>query len=134
MFFSGTRTATVMIVEIHASCVLVASVKRSTLSSVVVCITIGFMLAAFVSTWLEAIFLTAVGCVVGVTVAFLALDGMTASTTGSDQMQIGFEFALSSALVTQAVVLSLIIGAIGGGLPALNATRIPLRLAMTGRS
>ncbi len=97
--------------------------------------TIGFSrIAAFVGTWVEAMVLTIFGCLVGVSVAYLGLDGWTASTTGAEQTQIGFQLALSPDLVLQAVVLSLIIGAIGGGLPALNATRIPLRLAMTGRS
>ncbi|WGW04508.1 ABC transporter permease [Tropicibacter oceani] len=97
--------------------------------------TIGFSRrAAFVGTWVEAMVLTLLGCAVGVAVAWFGLDGWSASTTGADQTQIGFQLALSPALVGQAVILSLVIGAIGGGLPALNATRIPLRLAMTGRS
>ncbi|MGC1497640.1 MAG: FtsX-like permease family protein [Sulfitobacter sp.] len=97
--------------------------------------TIGFSrTAAFVSTWLEAILLTAIGCVVGIVIAFLALEGRTASTAGNDQMQIGFQLSLSPDIILQAVILSLIIGAIGGGLPALNATRIPLRQALTGRA
>lgn len=97
--------------------------------------TIGFSrMAAFVGTWVEAMVLTLIGCAVGVTVAWLALDGWSASTTGADQMQIGFNLTMSPTLVAQAVLLSLAIGALGGGLPALRATRIPLRLAMTGRS
>ncbi len=97
--------------------------------------TIGFSrTAAFVGTWIEAMVLTAIGCGVGVAVALVALDGWSASTTGADQMQIVFSLALSPELIMQAVILSLVIGALGGGLPTLRATRIPLRLAMTGRS
>lgn len=97
--------------------------------------TLGFSrTAAFIGTWVEAMVLTMIGCLVGVAVAWFGLDGWSASTTGADQMQIGFQLALSPVLVLQAVVLALVIGAIGGGLPALNATRIPLRVAMTGRS
>ena len=97
--------------------------------------TIGFSrMAAFIGTWVEAMLLTALGCAVGVSAAWVGLDGWSASTTGADQTQIGFQLALSGDLIAQAVVLALVIGAIGGGLPALNATRIPLRLAMTGRS
>lgn len=97
--------------------------------------TIGFSRsAAFVGTWVEAMFLTVLGCAVGVGFAYLAMDGWSASTTGADQMQIGFQLQLSFGVVMQAVIVSLIIGAIGGGLPALNATRIPLRQAMTGRA
>jgi len=97
--------------------------------------TIGFSrTAAFVGTWIEAMVLTIIGCAVGVTFAYLALDGWTASTTSADQTQIGFQLMLTPDLIGQAVILALCIGAIGGGLPAMNATRIPLRLAMTGRS
>ena len=97
--------------------------------------TLGFSRgAALVATWIEAMVLTAVGCAVGVALAYLVLDGWSASTTGADQTQIGFELALAPGLVLQAVILSLAIGAVGGGLPALGATRLPLRLAMTGRA
>ena len=96
--------------------------------------TLGFSRgAALVGTWIEAMALTAVGCAVGVALAYVVLDGWSASTTGADQIQIGFELALAPGLVLQAVILSLAIGAVGGGLPALAATRLPLRLAMTGR-
>jgi putative ABC transport system permease protein len=97
--------------------------------------TIGFSRgAAFIGTWVEAMVLTIIGSVLGVAIAYAALDGWTASTTGTDQMQIGFALTLSLPLILQAVGLSLVIGAIGGGLPALHATRVPLRLAMTCQS
>ncbi len=97
--------------------------------------TIGFSrTAAFIGTWVEAMVLTAIGSAIGVGVSWVVLDGWTASTTGADQMQIGFQLALSLPLILQAVGLSMVIGAIGGGLPALHATRVPLRLAMTGQA
>jgi putative ABC transport system permease protein len=97
--------------------------------------TIGFSrTAAFVGTWIEAMVLTVIGCAVGVAIAYFALDGWSASTTGADQTQIGFQLTLTPGLIMQAVILCLCIGAVGGGFPAFNATRIPLRLAMTGRS
>ena len=97
--------------------------------------TIGFSrTAAFLSTWAEAMVLTAVGCAIGVAVTWGVLDGLSASTTGADQMQIGFQLVLSLPVVLQAVILSLVIGAIGGGLPAYGATRVPLRLALSGRA
>ena len=97
--------------------------------------TIGFSrTAAFIGTWIEAMVLTAMGSAIGVAIAWVALDGWSASTTGTDQMQIGFQLALSLPLILQAVGLSMVIGAIGGGLPALQATRVPLRMAMTGHA
>jgi len=97
--------------------------------------TIGFSrTAAFFATWIEALALTVVGCAVGVLAAWLLLDGTSASTAGADQMQVGFQLRLSLPLIVQAVVLALGIGAIGGGLPAWRATRIPLQAALSGRA
>ncbi|MGL6209422.1 MAG: ABC transporter permease [Paracoccaceae bacterium] len=89
--------------------------------------------SAFVGTLTEAIALTLIGCAIGSVVAWLALDGLTASTRGADSTQIGFQLALSWGLVVKAVLLSLAVGVLGGGLPALRATRVPLRAAMSGR-
>lgn len=97
--------------------------------------TLGFSRrAAFVATWVEAMFLSMLGCILGVAFSYLVMDGWAASTTGADQTQIGFQLSISWPLVVQACSLALAIGAIGGGLPALNATRVPLRVAMSGRS
>lgn len=96
---------------------------------------IGFSrMAAFISTWLEAMLLTTIGCAVGIFAAYAGLQGRDATTAGSDNMQIGFELSLSGDIIVQAAILALIIGAFGGGLPALNATRVSLRTAMTGRA
>jgi putative ABC transport system permease protein len=90
--------------------------------------------AAFVGTLVEAIVLTLVGCAVGIFVAKFGLEGFSASTRGGANTQLAFELVLSIPIVIQASVLALIVGLIGGGLPAFRATRIPLRSAMTGRS
>ncbi|AVA25100.1 FtsX-like permease family protein [Rhizobium sp. NXC24] len=90
--------------------------------------------AAFAGTWIEAMILTCFGCLIGVGFSYAVLNGWTASTMSADHTQIGFQLVLSPALVTKAVWLSLIIGAVGGALPAVAATRIPLRLAMSGRT
>ncbi|MBB4567243.1 ABC transporter permease [Rhizobium leucaenae] len=90
--------------------------------------------AAFAGTWIEAMILTCFGCLVGVGFSYVVLNGWTASTMSADHTQIGFQLVLSPSLVMKAVWLSLIIGAIGGALPALAAARIPLRLAMSGRT
>ncbi|MEF0941517.1 ABC transporter permease [Rhizobium sp. BR 362] len=96
---------------------------------------IGFSrFAAFTGTWIEAMILTCFGCLVGVCFSYIVLNGWTASTMNADHTQIGFQLVLSPSLVMDAVWLSLIIGAIGGALPALAAARIPLRLAMSGRT
>ncbi|MBB3456024.1 putative ABC transport system permease protein [Rhizobium sp. BK313] len=90
--------------------------------------------AAFAGTWIESMMLTCLGSVIGIGFSYLVLNGWTASTMSADHTQIGFQLTLSPSLVMKAVWLSLIIGAIGGALPAVAATRIPLRLAMSGRT
>jgi putative ABC transport system permease protein len=78
--------------------------------------------------------LTCLGCVIGIGFSYLVLNGWTASTMSADHTQIGFQLVLSPSLIMKAVWLSLIIGAIGGALPAVAAARIRLRLAMSGRT
>ena len=90
--------------------------------------------AAFAGTWIEAMMLTCLGSVIGIGFSYLVLNGWTASTMSADHTQIGFQLTLSPSQVMKAVWLSLIIGAIGGALPAVAATRVPLRLAMSGRT
>ncbi len=89
--------------------------------------------ATFFGTWAEAMVTTMAGCVLGLAFSALVLNGWSASTVTSDQQHIGFELMLSPGLMLQAVILSILIGAIGGGLPAFNATRIPLTVALAGR-
>jgi putative ABC transport system permease protein len=90
--------------------------------------------AAFASTWIEAMILTALGCLSGIAISYLVLNGWSASTISLDRTQIGFQLILSPPLIGKAAVLALAIGAIGGAVPAIAATRIPLRLAMSGRT
>ncbi len=58
------------------------------------------------------------GSVIGIGFSYLVLNGWTASTMSADHTQIGFQLTLSPSPVMKAVWLSLIIGAIGGALPA----------------
>lgn len=90
--------------------------------------------AAFASTWIEAMILTALGCLSGIAISYLVLNGWSASTMSLDRTQIGFQLILSPPLIVKAAVVALAIGAIGGAVPAIAATRIPLRLAMSGRT
>jgi putative ABC transport system permease protein len=86
--------------------------------------------AAFFGTWFEALALTVAGTAIGTMLSYLILDGWTASTVGTDNTQIGFQLSLTIGQIAQAAGLAVLIGALGGGLPALRAARLPLRLAM----
>lgn len=85
----------------------------------------------FVSTIAEATLLALLGGLLGLGLAYAFIDGMSASTLGSNLTQVMFRFDLSSAIAVQALVLALAVGLAGGILPAWRASRqnIPAGLA-----
>lgn len=87
---------------------------------------------AFVSTLIEALILAAVGGAIGASVTYIIFDGFTASTLGASFTQVVFAFQLSSGLLGQGVLLALIIGLIGGLLPAVRAARMPIVAGLYG--
>ena len=82
---------------------------------------------------LEAILLTLLGGALGSACAFLFFNGMqsgaTSMTTFSD---VSFAFAVTPALMGQGLGFSLVMGILGGVLPAWRASRIPITQAMRG--
>jgi putative ABC transport system permease protein len=89
-------------------------------------------LPAFVSTLIESAVLAALGGVLGVTAAFLILDGLSASTLGASFTQVVFSFKLTPALAAQGVSLALIVGVIGGIFPSIRAARMPILAGLYG--
>jgi len=95
---------------------------------------IGFArLPAFAATWVEAVLLSSVGAVVGILASRLAFDGWRASTMGANNTKMAFQLDVTSDVVLTACLLGLAIGVVGGALPALAATRLPLRAALQAR-
>lgn len=88
-------------------------------------------LPAFVGTLAESLALAAIGGVAGAGLAYLAFDGLTASTLGGGFTQIVFRFALTPDLVGQGIALALAIGLLGGLAPAWRAARVPIVAAVT---
>lgn len=85
---------------------------------------IGFSgFSAFVGTLAEALVLSAIGAFLGVAIAWVFFDGISASTLGGSFTQVVFTFELSTGVITQALILALAIGLIGGILPAVRAAR-----------
>lgn len=82
--------------------------------------------ATFAATFAEAFVLSLAGAVVGVMLAFGLLHGRTGSTLGGGGGQLAFEFALTVPTIFQAVTLAVVVGAIGGLLPAWRAARQPI--------
>lgn len=88
---------------------------------------IGFSSAsAFTGTLVEALFLAAVGGLVGSASAYLLFDGYNASTLGGSFTQVVFSFEFTPALLQQGAELALIIGLISGFFPAWRAARLPV--------
>ena len=86
--------------------------------------TLGFSGSAmFLSTMAEAMFLVLVGATLGVVLARLLLDGMSASTIGSNLTQVMFKLKLSGGIVEQAFILAIFVGLLGGVPPSWRAAR-----------
>jgi len=83
-------------------------------------------LPVLVSVMLEALLLALVGGLLGASIAFVLFNNLSVSTLGQSFTQVVFSFKITPALVIRGLVISLIIGMVGGFLPALRATRLPV--------
>ena len=83
-----------------------------------------------VSVMLESLVLAVVGGLIGALLAFLLFNNMAVSTLGANFTQVVFQFAVTPALVGQGIVIAIVIGMIGGFLPALRAARQPVTTAL----
>jgi putative ABC transport system permease protein len=83
-------------------------------------------LPAFVGAMTESLVLAFSGGLVGVAAAYLAFNGLTASTLGGGFTQVVFDFAIGAPQALAGLALALTLGLAGGFLPALRAARIPL--------
>lgn len=92
---------------------------------------IGFgAMPVMISVLLEALLLALVGGAIGAALAYLLFNGYTAATLGANFSQVAFDFRVTAALMGQGMVLALIIGLIGGFLPAWRAARLPVATAL----
>ncbi len=82
---------------------------------------------------LEAVTLAVLGGLLGAAVAWLVFDNYTVSTLGANFSQVVFAFRVSPGLIADALRWALVIGLLGGLLPALHAARAPLTSALRGR-
>lgn len=79
-----------------------------------------------VSTLIEAILLACAGGLFGGLIAYLVFNGYTVSTLGAGFTQVAFEFRVTAPLLVSGLVLSLLIGVVGGLFPAVRAARLPV--------
>jgi len=88
---------------------------------------IGFNgLSAFIGTMVESLFLAVIGGLLGSLLAYIFVDGLQASAGFN---QIVFTFKLTGNVVMQGVSLALVVGLLGGILPAARAARMPITVA-----
>ena len=89
---------------------------------------LGFGAAPVVtSVLLESVALGLIGGVLGGAIVYLGLNGYQASTLNwASFSQVTFAFTVTPALLVTGLVYSLILGLVGGLLPALRAARLPV--------
>lgn len=83
-----------------------------------------------VSVMVEALVLSLIGGLLGAVIAYVLFDHLSVSTLGQNFTQVVFAFQVTPALVLRGLVIAVIIGAIGGLLPALRAARVPVTSAL----
>ena len=84
-----------------------------------------------VSIMIEALLLAFLGGCVGGALAYAYCDGATLSTLNFNTFsQVAFAFRVTPALLAQGLLWALVIGAAGGLLPAIQAARLPVTLAL----
>lgn len=85
-----------------------------------------------ISLMLEAALLALLGGVIGAGLAWLIFDKYTVSTLGANFSQVVFAFKVSPSLIADGLLWALIIGLVGGLIPAVSAARLPITTALRG--
>jgi putative ABC transport system permease protein len=92
---------------------------------------IGFRgLPVVISIMLESLILALAGGLLGALAAYVLFNNMAVSTLGANFTQVVFHFAVTPALVVNGLIIAVVIGMIGGFLPALRAARQPVTTAL----
>jgi putative ABC transport system permease protein len=87
--------------------------------------------AVVVSVLAESMLLAAAGGVVGAAGAWAFFDGYRTSTLNWDTFsQVTFAFDVTPTLLVQGTLFALLLGLLGGLLPAIRAARLPVTAAL----
>lgn len=82
--------------------------------------------AAAIGTLIESLALAAIGGLLGVAATYLLFNGASASTLGSGFTQVIFSFAVTGESILAGLIMALVIGFVGGLVPAIRAAYVPL--------
>jgi putative ABC transport system permease protein len=83
-----------------------------------------------ISVLAEALLLALAGAVVGALMAWIFFDGHTTSIVSGSQTQLAFAFAVTPGLIVVGIIWALLIGFVGGLMPAIRAARVPVATAL----
>jgi putative ABC transport system permease protein len=83
-----------------------------------------------VSVMIEALLLALAGGVLGALLAYVLFNNLSVSTLGQNFTQVVFNFRVTAPLVVRGLVIAVVIGMIGGLLPALRAARAPVAASL----
>jgi putative ABC transport system permease protein len=84
-----------------------------------------------IAVMIEALLLALAGGAVGGALAYLYCDGTSLSTLNFNTFsQVAFDFRVTPGLLMQGLWWSLTIGVVGGLLPAIQAARLPVTVAL----
>lgn len=82
------------------------------------------------SVMIESLLLALVGGAIGAVIAYVLFNNVSISTLSANFTQVVFSFKVTPQLVLVGLAISLVIGMIGGFLPALRAARMPITTAL----
>ena len=83
-----------------------------------------------VSVMIESLLLALVGGVLGALIAYALFNNVSVATLGQNFTQVVFDFKVTPELVIRGLVIAVIIGMIGGLLPAIRAARMPVTTSL----
>ena len=87
-------------------------------------------LPVVVSVMIEALLLALAGGIVGALIAYALFNNFSVSTLGQNFTQVVFNFKVTPQLVARGLIIAIIIGMIGGLMPALRAARLPVTTSL----
>ncbi|MDC8013634.1 ABC transporter permease [Tahibacter soli] len=87
-------------------------------------------LPVLISVMVEAIFLSLIGGLIGAIIVYILFNNVALSTLGQNFTQVVFSFKVTPRLVGNGLFIAVVIGLVGGLLPAIRAARLPVTTAL----